>query len=279
MTFIIKASGENALFDPARLYRSLKRVGTNETLIQEIVDEVTHFLSDGMTTHEIYRIAFQLLRKKSKMSAAKYHLKRAIMQLGISGYPFEKFVAAILQHQGFEVLNNQIINGYCVNHEVDVIAKRDDLTKFIECKYHNRLGIKCDVKISLYFKARLNDIEQCYKKNPGEQVQGWIVTNTRFSTDALQYGRCAGLHLMSWDYPEKGSLKEQIELSGLYPLTCITNFTPSEILQLLNSNIILCKTISENPSLLQKLHITELRLNRILEQCHKLCNKKQSGSL
>ena len=41
MVMIIKASGNRAPFDPNRLYRSLKRVGTDEPLIEAIVDELT----------------------------------------------------------------------------------------------------------------------------------------------------------------------------------------------------------------------------------------------
>ncbi len=272
MTMIIKASGERVLFEPNRIYRSLKRVGADKSLIEDIVHEVSHMLVNGMSTREIYRIAFRILRKKSKTIAAKYHLKRAIMLLGQSGFSFERFVAEILRHQGFQVLNDQIIKGHCVNHEVDVVAKRSNQRIFVECKYHNRLGLKSDVKIPLYFKARFDDIVQAYHKAPGERVDGWLVTNTRFTKDAMQYGRCVGMHLISWDYPEKGSLKEQIEFSGLYPITCITNFTKSEIAKLLENNIILCKTISDDISLLKKLNIPKPRLKVIIEQCHTLHN-------
>lgn len=162
---IIKSSGEKVLFNPHRIYRSLKRVGADQSLINNIVSEVSQSVVDGMTTHEIYRIAFRLLRNQSKALAGKYHLKRAIMQLGFSGYPFEKYVAELMRHQGYTVLNNQIINGHCVNHEVDVVGERQNEHVFVECKYHNRLGLACDVKITLYIKARFLDIEQAYKKN------------------------------------------------------------------------------------------------------------------
>lgn len=273
MTTIIKTSGERVSFDPNKLYQSLSRVGANELLVREIVDEVSHSLTEGMSTHEIYRIAFRLLRKKSKTMAAKYHLKQAIMQLGLSGFPFERYVAEIMRHQGFQVQNDQIIEGYCVNHEVDVVAIRNNEKIFVECKYHNRLGLKCDVKISLYFKARFNDIEQAYQKKTQEILKGWLVTNTKFTTDAIQYGRCAGLHLMDWAYPAKGSLKELIEFSGLYPITCVTNFTKAELSQLLEQDIVLCKTISDDPSLLQQLNIPKFRTRTIIEQCHTLYNK------
>ena len=140
-------------------------------------------------------------------------------------------------------------------------------------KYHNHLGIKSDVKVSLYFKARFDDIQKGYKKNSGDKLKGWLITNTRFTNDAMQYGLCAGLHLISWDYPDQGSLKEQIEFSGLYPITCISNFTQADISQLLKNDIILCKTISNNPSLLHQLNIPKRRLDAIIEQCHTLCNK------
>ncbi len=267
---IIKSSGEKAPFDPQRIYRSLKRVGADEPLINKIVNEVSQSVVEGMTTHEIYRIAFRLLRNESKSIAGKYHLKRAIMQLGFSGYPFEKFVAEIMRHQGFKVLNNQIIKGYCVNHEVDVVGERHNEHVFVECKYHNRLGLASDVKITLYIKARFLDIEHAYTKKAGEVLKIWVVTNTRFTNDAIQYGQCAGLHLIGWDYPQKGSLKELIEFSGLYPITCITNLTKAEIEVLLGENILLCKTIGENPNLLNKLNIGTARMKQIIAQCRAL---------
>ncbi|WP_392537254.1 ATP cone domain-containing protein [Legionella sp. 227] len=272
---IIKSTGEKVPFNPHRIYRSLKRVGADESLINKIVNEVTQSVVDGMTTHEIYRIAFRLLRNQSKALAGKYHLKRAIMQLGFSGYPFEKYVAELMRHQGYRVLNNQITKGYCVNHEVDVVGERQNEHVFVECKYHNRLGLACDVKITLYIKARFLDIEQAYNKKPGETIQGWLVTNTRFTNDAIQYGQCAGLHLISWDFPEKGSLKELIEFSGLYPITCITNFTKAEIETLLAENILLCKTIAENPALLNKLNIGATRMKQIISQCKALYKSRK----
>jgi hypothetical protein len=270
MVTIVKASGEKAPFDPMKIRKSLNRVGADKKLIEQIIHEVSNVLVEGMTTREIYRIAFRLLRKNARNIAAKYHLKRAIMHLGISGFSFEKYIAELLRHQGYQAQNNQIIRGFCVNHEVDIVAKQDDKLIFVECKYHNRLGITCDVKVALYFKARFIDIEQAHKSKPSIKHEGWLVTNTRFTDDALKYGICAGLHLISWDYPQQYSLKEQIEVSGLYPITCITNFTRAEISQLLIHNIILCKTIANNPSLLDPLNIPKPRKDSIIKQCQTL---------
>ncbi|VVC75545.1 hypothetical protein AQUSIP_08350 [Aquicella siphonis] len=271
MVNVIKASGESVPFDPGKIRKSLNRVGTDRNLIEQVVDEVSNELTEGMSTREIYRIAFRLLRKKSQALAAKYHLKRAIMQLGISGYPFEKYVAELLRHQGFQVKNNQMVRGYCVNHEVDVTARKNGKMLYVECKYHNRPGISCDVKVSLYFKARVLDIEKAHRHEASLNVEGWLITNTRFTDDALKYGTCAGLHLISWNYPQKGSLKDLIEISGLYPITCITNFTRAEVSRLMSNNIILCQSIHNHPALLDSLRIPGPRRESIIRQCHTLC--------
>lgn len=273
MIEIVKASGVRAPFDSEKLRASLRRVGAEENIINQIVDEVKKRLVSGMSTHRIYRIAFQLLRKKSRDSAAKYHLKRAIMNLGETGFAFEKYFAVLLQYKGYKTRNNQIVNGYCISHEVDIIANQDNREIIIECKYHHRQGLSTDVTIALYFKARFMDVVQGYKNPDEKQFEGWLVTNLRFTTEAMKYGRCAKLNLVAWDYPEKGSLKKLIEESGLYPVTCITNLTKAEILQLVAKNIILCRTIHENPKLLDSLNIPSARKLTVLQQCQKLCEK------
>ncbi|SRR5579883_393077 len=270
MVNIKKASGEIVPFDPDKLRHSLNRIGADKHLIEQIVTEVNTILHDEMSTHDIYRIALRLLRKKSRTLSAKYHLKRAIMRLGITGYPFEKFIAEIFRNKGFETQTNYIIKGFCVAHEVDVVAINNEKNIYIECKYHHRQGIKSTVKTPLYVKARFEDIEKA-RKTRLPHFEGWLITNTRFTTDATQYGNCAGLHLVAWDYPQKGSLKEQIEISGLYPITCITDFTKTELEILFANNIVLCKQIADLPRIINKLKISDNRKNSILKQCENLC--------
>lgn len=47
-------------------------------------------------------------------------------------------------------------------------------------------------------------------------------------TAAIKYGSCAGLNLLSWDFPKGNSLREQIDASGLYPLTYLTTLSLNE---------------------------------------------------
>ena len=144
----------------------------------------------------------------------------------------------------------------------------------IECKYHNQPGTFSDVKTPLYIHARFKDVEAQWLKLPGHGTkfhQGWVVTNTRFSSDAIQYGNCVGLKLLGWDYPIKGSLKELIDTLGLYPITCLTKLTKTEKNNLLDRKIVLCKEICENEQYLVQAGINPTRIKSVLEEATQLC--------
>ncbi|MCQ6961067.1 ATP cone domain-containing protein [Mucilaginibacter aquariorum] len=271
---ITKASGEIALFSPEKLRHSLERSGAGEDTINEIIREVEQNLYNGITTKQIYKVAFGLLKKESRHSAAKYRLKNAIMEFGPSGFPFEKFIAAILKYQGYSVSVGEIVKGHCVNHEIDVIAEKENHHFMIECKFHNLPGKNCDVKIPLYIQARFKDVEHQWKNLPGHATklhQGWVVTNTKFSGDAIQYGLCAGLNLLGWDFPKGNSLREQIDASGLYPVTCLTTLTHGEKQFLLDKRLVLCRDLCEQPGMLSVAGISRQRVTEIMNEASVLC--------
>lgn len=271
---IIKASGEEAPFQIEKVIHSLERAGADKMLVEEIVQDIEKAVYDGMTTKKIYQMAFKILKRKSRVSASKYKLKKALMELGPSGYPFEKFVGAILSQEGFDIKVGVIVQGNCVQHEVDVIAEKDNKHYMMECKYHSDQGRFCNVKIPLYIQSRFLDVEKQWEKQQGHKTkfhQGGVYTNTRFTTDAIQYGTCVGLMLTSWDYPKGNGLKERIDKSGLHPLTSLTTLTMAEKSKLLDKGIVLCKDINENPSLLEQIGIAKQRQKKILEDSEELC--------
>ena len=271
---IIKASGEKAPFQIEKVIRSLERAGADKLLVEEIVQDIEKVVYDGMTTKKIYQTAFKMLKRKSRVSASRYKLKKALMELGPSGYPFEKFVGGLLSHEGFDAKVGVIVQGNCVQHEIDVIAQKDNKHYMIECKYHSGQGRFCNVKIPLYIHSRFLDVEKQWEKQQGHETKfhkGGVYTNTRFTTDAIQYGTCVGLMLTSWDYPKGNGLKERIDRSGLHPLTSLTTLTKAEKSKLLDKGIVLCKEINENPSLLEQIGIAKQRQKDILEDSEILC--------
>lgn len=272
---ITKSSGEQVPFDVARLRRSLERSRAEPKTINEVIEAISSIVHQGMTTKQIYRKAFALLRKGSSSTAARYKLKNAIMELGPAGFAFEKFVAALLKEEGYRTHTGEIVQGACITHEVDVIAERDQLRCMIECKFHSSKGKYSDVKIPLYIRSRFVDVEQAWKQDPlhqGKRFEGWVVTNTRFTSDAVQYGQCVGLTLIGWDSPKKESLNERIDRAGLHPITSLTTITIAEKKQLLSQDVVLSHELCQRPQLLDMDGISKNRKKRILQEARELCN-------
>lgn len=277
---IIKYSGDVVPFNVDKLKDSLRRTQVSEEIIQQIIAQIESTIYEGITTKKIYQMAFKMLKDKSRVSASKYKLKKALMELGPSGFPFEKLVGKLLAHEGFETKVGVIVQGNCVQHEVDVIAQKDNSHYMIECKYHSDQGRFCNVKIPLYIHSRFLDIEKKWKHQKGHEAKfhkGGVYTNTRFTTDAIQYGKCVGLLMTSWDYPLGNGLKNRIDQSGLHPLTALTTITKQEKTMLLETGIVLCKELHETPGLLNKIGIEKSRHKKILEDSEELCKTKSNN--
>ncbi len=276
---VIKKSGESILFDPEKLKQSLEKSGAGVSDIELILGKIENELFDGITTGKIYRSAYASLKKISSGAAGRYRLKEAIMELGPTGFPFEKFVGELLKYQGYQVQTGVIVRGKCVSHEVDVIARKDNKVLMLECKFHATPGKKSDVKISLYINSRFEDIKNRMKEERGDNgkilgFRGGLVTNTKFTKDANDYGICAGLKMISWDYPSNGSLRRRIDISGLFPITCLYSLKKAEKKHLIERNVVMCKELCENESLIKDLGITQNRFNRIRNEVRAICNSK-----
>lgn len=273
---IVKSSGETVKFSIEKLRGSLKHSGADDILINQIVDTVRDELFQGISTKEIYNRAFALLKKKKSVFASKYKLKRAIYELGPTGFPFERFVAAILDYSGYTTEVGKIIPGICVSHEVDVLAEKKGKVEIIECKFHGEEGRNCNVKVPLYIHSRFNDIKNHWnsvKSKAREIEKGWVVTNTRFTKEAITFGTCAGLYLLSWDYPKNDGLKERIDRLGLYPITVSTLLSHREKHFLLNRDIVLCRHLLKDKFYLDHLHISSERKNKIFKELALLCDQ------
>jgi hypothetical protein len=270
---VTKQSGERVPFNPEQLRRSLLRAGAGEEDIQIILGEISRMLYDGIPTRKIYRAAHELLRKRSSGALARYRLKQAIQELGPTGYPFEKYVAGLLAYQGYQVKTGQLIEGRCVTHEVDVVAEKEHEVIMVECKFHSEQGTKSDVKVPMYIRSRFEDIRNNLGKYyPGGDTRfhGWVVTNTRFTEDAVDFGKCSGLYLVSWDYPDSGSLRERIDLAGLHPITCLNSLTRREKKELLSREIVLVKELLRTPGILETLGIPPPRIRKLLKEAESL---------
>ena len=266
---ITKSDGTKEIFEEEKLISSLKRVGAHPEAIDDVVDEVEREMHEGMTTADIYRRAFILLRKHSMPMAVKYSVRRAMMELGPDGFPFERFMARIFQMWGYQTLTDQTVLGKCVDHEVDVVAWKGDSLAMVEAKYHNEIGMKSDLKVILYVKARYDDLSLTdfdYGGVKRKLTERWIATNTKFTDKAVKYGECNGIKLLGWNYPANGNLQQIIQENGLHPITCITALSHQQKKDLVGRNVLVCIDIVGKPGVLKDIGVVGEAAERVLTE-------------
>jgi hypothetical protein len=268
MPDIIKTDGTVEAWDGTKLTRSLVRAGTSEQTAERIRSTIEATISPTESSSQIYRRAFLMLRRDARSTAARYSLRRTLFELGPSGHPFEDFVSQIFKSEGWDVLPRQILQGKCVPHEVDVYAVRNGEHLAAELKYHNYPAYKTDVKIALYVKARMDDIWAGADHTAGVKRvdHGFLVTNTKFTSQAMDYGKCSGITLLGWSYPHHGSLYDRIVASGLYPVTALTSLRKAEKRLLIDKNISTTEMLRQHREVLRQIGVTPERIGSIVAE-------------
>lgn len=276
---IIKASGESEIFSEKKFRQSLARSGAEPEDIKHILSHIEKDVYDGMSTKELYKLTYSLLKKqKIPAVAGRYHLKQAIMQLGPSGFPFERYLGEVLRKQEYHIQVGKGIPGKCApSHEIDLIAKKGTQRLLIECKFHNRSGLRSALKTSLYVKARYDDVQDYIKqqKHTKEKfTRCWLVTNTKFTSVAIAYGECSNLKMISWAHPKDKGLESLIDTKGLHPITCLSTLTGKQIRCLLREGIVLCCDLRKNKKLLKNLKLSAEKIDSVLTECGDICKGK-----
>jgi hypothetical protein len=188
--------------------------------------------------------------------AYHYKLKQAVLQLGDTGYPFERLIAEVFAQQDFDAAVGQFVGGRCIQHEIDVIARRTGDVRYMECKYStNRLKV-LSIQTPLYVHARMLDVISKYDPS-GVESSGWLVTNMRFSSDSIQYAKCVGLKLLGWEYPEGGGLRTEMDRLGIYPITLLHHLNKHQKTLLIEREIVTCRQLAEHVSALEQLHLSD----------------------
>src|SRR3990167_559394 len=263
MPNVLKATGELQPFNEEKLRLSIQRAGIPDSLQNEVVSHIKSKLYENIPTSEIYKHVSEFLGKSPMpYSRAKYSLKQAIMDFGPTGFPFEDYVSELLKADGYQTKVMQILQGRCITHEIDVIAEKNNIKLMIECKFHGDPGIKCHVHVSLYSKARFDDIKEKNQLN-----DAWVITNTKLTDEALDYALCNNMKIIGWDYPKGQGLQDIIEKHKLYPITTLSNISNAQKQQLMNNHIVLARDICKNPSSFDILGLPKGKANSIVSEC------------
>ena len=268
---ILKRSGTLVNFDINIVKRSLIKAGATKELADTVAREIEMKIQDGDSTGKIYKEAFEILNSKEKAVAMHYSLKRALFNLGPTGFPFEKFVAEIFSRLGYKTRTNVHLQGVCTSHEVDVLTTHPKRIG-MEVKFHNDMRNRTDVKAVLYLKARFDDLMGKTRyplfKKKGAVSRCILVTNTKFTRKAIEYAECAGVELLGWNYPTEKPLPTLIAEVDAHPITCIPSIKKSEVEELLEMGIVSCKGLSEKESVLKTLDNNK----DITREIEMLCN-------
>ena len=240
---ITKANGDREDFNENKLLYSLNRAQLPSDSSQRLLQVIKPKLKPSLTSQQLHALVSQQLAHIAQpIHFANYNLKQAVMKLGPSGFPFERYVAGVLNELGFQTSVGQIMTGYCINHEVDIEAIKGDSHYLIECKFHQYPGNKTDAQVALYTYARFQDIIR-YCQSEHQNHYPWIITNTKVTLDAMDYSLCQKMKLTSWGYPENDNLYTMIISSRLYPVTVLNSLSADQQANLLSRDVVSLKDL------------------------------------
>jgi hypothetical protein len=271
---IVKHSGAIVDFNRSKLKQSLLKSGAAPVVVDDVLQQIEKGVYEGISTKHIYKMAFGLLKKASNSHAARYNLREAIRLLGPAGFFFEKFIARLFTSEHYETKVNLMLQGKCVSHEIDVVIKKSNVITMVECKFHVGREAATDVKVPMYILSRFNDLKvrehEIFSKRDSIS-KCLIITNNRFTTDAIDFAKCEDLNLLSWNYPETSNLETKIDNGQLYPITCLTTLTLSEKEKLLILDVILVREIIDNRMALEKIGLSSNRIKNVIKEGSELC--------
>lgn len=274
---IIKSNGQEELFSEEKLRRSLQKSGASEDEIDQTVRFVKTKLKKNMTTGGIYALAYKNLNahKKRNPNAIRYSLKKSIMELGPTGFPFEKFIGRVFNELGYICKTGVMLQGNCIEHEVDVFAYNDTDVICIEAKFHNEPHLRSDAKVALYVKARFDDLIG-QKIQTGDTyrhiTKGILITNTNFTDTAHHYVSCVNtFELISWNKPREKNLLYYIETFHLYPIGVIPELSQKDIDALVARDILTCLDLKNNFHLLEEIGTRRSKQDLIAVTLKEIC--------
>ena len=247
---VTKANGSRQMFDKTKIVKTCMRMGATRRDALEIADKIEKRLYNGISTAKILKMLFQFMRRYKPHVSQIYDLRKGISLMS-SKPEFEIFVQNLLSHNGFEVSSNRILKGKCVEHEVDGIAKRNGVTYFVEAKHHVNYHQFTGLDESRIARAVLEDVTEGYDlgRSSLKIDKAMLVTNTKYSDYATQYGVCKGILQVGWSTPANLSLQSMIEEKNLYPLSCLKGLSLDTRLHLAYSGVVLINQITEEDTL------------------------------
>ncbi|MDT7858818.1 MAG: ATP cone domain-containing protein [Candidatus Aenigmarchaeota archaeon] len=264
MIYVTKADGSKQPFDKQKIINTCLRLQATPEQAQSIADKIEAKAYDGIPTKKILQMVFQYMKKYRPAIGYQIDLKQAIAMLR-SKPDFEIFVAKLFEAMGYEVETNLIIQGKCIEHEIDVVARKGNEIILLEVKHHVNHHTYSGLDVFLQLNSTLEDLKLGYEngKNSFKFTRAILICNTKVSDHGRRYALCKGLEFIAWKFPPENGLERLIEEYKLYPITFLKEIERDEAYSLANAGIVTVEQLLDNAEKISRK--SGISKNRILQ--------------
>jgi len=264
MIYVTKADGSKQPFDKQKIINTCLRLQATPEQAQSIADKIEAKAYDGIPTKKILQMVFQYMKKYRPAIGYQIDLKQAIAMLR-SKPDFEIFVAKLFEAMGYEVKTNLIIQGKCIEHEIDVVARKGNEIILIEVKHHVNHHTYSGLDVFLQLNSTLEDLKEGYEngKNSFKFTRAILICNTKVSDHARRYALCKGLEFIAWKFPPEKGLERLIEEYKLYPITFLKEIERDEAYKLADVGIVTVKQLLDDAEKISRK--SGINKNRVLQ--------------
>jgi len=273
MIFVTKVDGRKQVFEKSKIYKTCVRMGATPEQAEQIAEKIASEVYDGISTKRILNMIFSYMKIFKPEFKYKIDLREAISMLRPKP-DFETFVAQLLKSEGYEVRQNVILSGECVEHEIDVIATKGNEIVYVEVKHHLNPHAYTGLDVFLEAYSAFLDLKDGYKtgKNKINFNKVLVVCNTKISDHAKKYSECRGIMHIGWKYPVENGLERMIEERKLYPITILKGVDQKTRNKLCDAGIVTLKQLLENDvkEMQRKTNIEKNKLNLLISKAREV---------
>jgi Holliday junction resolvase-like predicted endonuclease len=265
MVYVTKADGSKQPFDKQKIINTCLRLQATLEQAQSIADKIEARAYDGIPTKKILQMIFLYMKKYRPAIVYQIDLRQAIAMLR-SKPDFEIFAAKLFEAMGYVVETNLIIQGKCVEHEIDVVARKEEEVILVEVKHHVNHHTYSGLDVFLQLNSTLEDLIEGYEigKNNFRFTKAILICNTKVSEHAKRYALCKGLEFIAWKFPPEKGLERIIEEYKLYPITFLKEIERREAYKLADVGIVTVKQLLDyTEKISRKTGINERRIREL----------------
>lgn len=243
---VVKADGVSEPFNREKVLKTCLKLCGSVELAEKVSRRVEEQVYDGISTREILSAIFRIMAEYKPAMAHRVDLRTSLSLLR-SKPDFENFISQIFRNLGYEVVRNIVVQGFCIEHEVDVLASRNDERIYVEAKHHMNphMYVKLDAVEKVW--ATILDIREGYEKglNTLNISKPLVATNTKFTNHAYRYAKCRGIDLLGWGVTDGMDLEKCIVEFKLYPVTILKGFDLHILYKVIDRGYVTVKQLAD----------------------------------